>query len=662
MKTTHILIISFLISVFFPVSAQDYPFKMSQKKLRIEQLSYSVEKIKSTQSKQLLIKEPISTRDENIVSIIDIGTSANAYSFWKKLSYLWVNPEINTVVNIHRRGGALDQDAYFGDLAYDISKNGGRSWEITNVLFDGHSEGEIDWISARYPQICVFNPDNSSDPNDSYVSYFAPSLYNFPNWDYVYGVGSIGDTSYHTQNSILSDDSFYQNIPQGFDMTSDGNIFVLDKNMQITDEANIYMDSLIVVKGEWSEGLEDFIYERELLEANIDDDLDFPVDYQIAFGPDGQTAYIVIIANNGEAEQIGSSQNLYPIYWKTTDGGQTWSEPNVIQLDGNNGLYGLVNHHLLDEQIVELFGDNPPPREEIAYTTAYDCDIMVDKDNNLHIAVVVGPAGNDPYSIVTAPNFIAAVDIFSLDGGDTWYFEEMGRIKTFRGDIGDIYQDNRIQITTTPNSDLMFISWLDTDMEDAETNDRPNIFVRGFNFYTFCKTNNSNGNIEPTNVTMFSEGMWEAFFAIAPKFCFEFVDGVYTIPYVYVEMDINNLDPLNPVQFKYIQDFTFSEESFLPCPIGVEDQNFRQQNVKVIGNSPNPFLEETDINIELFRSEDVKIIVNSITGQQLEQFDFGKLNQGKHTLTLKLPTLNSGIYFYTLIAGQYFTTAKFIVK
>ena len=248
---------------------------------------------------------------------------------------------------------------------------------------------------------------------------------------------------------------------------------------------------------------------------------------------------------------------------------------------------------------------------------------------------------------------------FFSNGGLDWACEEMGRIKTFRGNFGDLIQDNRIQITTTPNADLIFISWLDTDMENAEENNNPNIWVRGFNPSNYCKTT-SNGEDASTNVTMFSEGMWEAFLGTAPKYCFEFESGEYTIPYVYVEL--NPEEPMEEIQFKYIQDFMFTEDDFYPCPIGIEEQTSHKQPLKVLGNSPNPFRDETNIQIELYKSENLKIMVYSTTGQQLFETDFGKLDQGSHNLTLQLPNQNAGVYFYTVEAGQSRITGKMVIE
>ncbi len=672
MKKIYLIVFSFV----FVISgfAQKNPFKMDKERMRVEQIP---SKDNQPQTKSILKPLPeisIPDRDVNYVSIVDIGTSANAYTYWKKLSYLWVDPNLNTVTNIHRMGGVLDEGEDSGDLAYDISKDGGQSWVNMNEIYISQGNpDEWQFAPVRYPQGGIFNPLGNSDPDDAFVTYFSPCVYSgwFPPWTYVHGVSEVGDTANSTYSFVFPDDRFFQNIPLGYDITSDGKVFVIDENKDLTGDEPDYRDSLIITKGIWDEVLQDFAYIREMLEALVDSSCGKPFDTKVAFGLDGQTGYIVMIANNGEAEQVEGFQNLYPIYWKTTDGGEVWSGPEVIQIDGPSGMNGIVNHHLTDEQIFELFGENPPSRTEISYTTAFDCDIAVDDNGRLHIAVVIGPTGMDPYSIITAEGYLAAYDLFLENPYNPFCAVPMGRIRTFRGYIGEaMTYDNRIQITTNPTSDKIFVSWLDTDLEDEEENNRPNIWVRGFDVHTFQRTSGSLLEDGPTNVTLFSEGMWQAHLFAAPKTAFE-EDDYITIPYVFVELDTADPNPdLAPIQFKYIQDFSFGNGDWcweycgeIHCGwVGQEEINQVEEGVIVSGNIPNPFRAETNIQIELYQSENVTVTVYSITGQHLFDKDFGRLNQGSHELLLQLNGLSSGVYFYTVAAGQNRVAKKMVVE
>ena len=71
------------------------------------------------------------SRDVNFVTVISIGTSANAYSYGYgggQKSILYSNQDLNTVSHFHRMGGTLDPGGYSGDLGYDVSFDGGMTW------------------------------------------------------------------------------------------------------------------------------------------------------------------------------------------------------------------------------------------------------------------------------------------------------------------------------------------------------------------------------------------------------------------------------------------------------------------------------------------------------------------------------------------------------
>ncbi len=655
------------------IAQQAYRFKTGIKEVqRIDAPAIGIEPVQSTaivktKTNENYVLAPTADRDVNIVTIVDIGTSANAYGYGYaggQKSLVWADPDMNTVTNFHRMGGALDVGGYSGDLGYDISTDGGTTWTNMIELYvaTDNGGGQYYYDAARYPNHGLYNPEGSTDPNDAYVVFFAPNL-DGSNSDsdagwggYSYGVANIGDTSIHTKNLKSTHGDYYQYIPDAFDITSTGEVWVVDQNQDWTGGGLVYLEQMIINRGTWNGS--DFEYDESLLDCPVQPDLVRPVNTKVAFGPDGMTGYIVILSDDGSAEQQSGFVNLYPIYWKTTDGGENWDGPNFIQLDGADGLGGIVYHHLTDEQIAELFEPPVPAREDISYTTAFDHDIVVDAWGNVHIAVVIAPTGADPYSIITAEGFTAAVDIFTKNGGQSWEVEEMGRPRTFRGNFGDLSEDNRIQITTNPAADKIFISWLDTDLEDEVDNNRPNIWIRGFDPITYLKTIGSPVEDGPTNVTLFSEGMWQAYFFIAAATCFE-DNGVYTIPFTYEDMDPN--DPAAQVQFKYITDFTFDENAdFTIQDVG---DNFASNSItEVSQNFPNPFSGETYVTVTLSEASNLNVDVYTLTGQKASSKSYGYLTTGAHTLTVDGNDLAPGVYFYTITAGESTVTHKMIVE
>ncbi len=653
---------------------QAYTFKIDTKqKSRIKSPAIGVEPLKTQAITKSYIQHkrivPPADRNVNIVSIIEIGTSANAYGYGYaggQKSLVWVDPTLNTVTNFHRMGGAHDPNNYSGNLGYDVSTDGGSSFtnDVQCYKATNNNGGTYYTDAARYPNHGIYNPSGNTDPANAYVVFFAPNLDGSngnggAGWGgYSYGVASIGDTSYHTKNLLSSHDDYYQYIPDAYDLTSQGLSIVVDVNQDWTSGSMVYQGNLILNTGHWDSGVGDFVYTQDLLDAPELDSVGRPAHTEVAFSADGNTGYIVTLGDDGSAEQPGGMHGLYPIYWKSTDAGETWDGPYFIQLDGPNGLAGIVYHALSDSAIAGLFNPPVPSREEINYTTAFDFNCAVDNNNNLHIAVVIGPTGSSAYSIITAKGYLTVEDIFTYDGGTSWYAEEMGHPLTFRGTFGDLTEDNRIQITTTPDRSKMFISWLDTDIEDATDNDQPNIFCRGFEPATFLKTHNLADSALPTNVTKFSDGMWQAYFFAAPEYCFD-NNGTYTIPFVYENMDPT--DPAQPVQFEYIQNFSFSNADFTIQD--VKQHKINNVNVASVSqNFPNPFTGKTYVTVSLKQGNDVSLGVYTLTGQKVSGKNYGYLTAGSHNLTISSNNLSKGVYFYTVKAGEQKVTHKMIVQ
>ncbi len=603
-------------------------------------------------------------RDVDIVSIIDIGTSANAYSYGYRggqKQILTYNPDLNILTHFHRMGGALDPDGYSGDLGYDISLDGGITWEkmVECYVATENAGGEYYTDAARYPNHGMWNSDDTFE--GAYVVFFCPNLDGTNDiWGgYSYGIINIADTSIRTKNLDSSPDDVYTEVPDGYTFTSQGLSLCLDFNQDWTSGTLDYLDQMILNKGYYDDGAEDFVYEQELIDFEVinEDEQFMPTYVQAAFSADGMTGYIVTLADNGSNEHIGETYGFYPIYWKTTDGGENWEGPSHIQLDGPNGLGGIVYHLIDDETYVEFFEDTP--REEVGYTTGFDLDCAVDNSGDLHIAVAVGATASSNYSISSNQNLFGIMDIYTTDGGVSWFAEIMGYPQCFRGgypDPADYYEDNRVQITTNKNHDKLFISWLDTDIEDQEDNNRPNIYARGFDPITLMKTVDNQGTDGPTNVTFLSTGWRASHFAIAANYCIE-NDGVYTIPYTYQEMDV--IDPIQPVQYKYITDFSFSDADFLVQNVSSQPEIAK---FEVSQNYPNPVNGQTYFTVSLDEGSDLNLEVTSITGQLISNRDLGYKSAGTHTLTINANDLSAGVYFYSVSTETNKITLKMIVQ
>ncbi len=610
-------------------------------------------------------------KNVNVVTIVDIGTSANAYSYsygGGQKEVLAAAPEVGVVSNFHRMGGTLDPGGYSGDLGYDVSFDGGLTW--TNMIeiytATNNAGGEYYTDAGRYPSHGIYNPFGNTDVDNAWLAFHAPNLdgTNSPDsWGgYSYGVANLSDPEgTKTKNLQGSEPPYYQYIIDAYDVTRAGTIFAVDVNQDWGSGSVVYQGSLILNKGVWDDGEEDFVFTRELLDLPVNAETTRPAHVKTAFSDDGQIGYISVIGDNETVPVVSEAPGYYPIILKTTDGGETWSEPKGIQLAGPNGLAGIVQELLDDDQIAQLYEEPLPTREQIPYTTAFDHDIVVDADGNLHIGVVIGVVGSNDYSIVSAEYLFAAYDIYTTDGGITWHAIKLGNIRQFRGewDNGDFTEDNRIQVSHSPDRESIFVLWLDSDLESAESNNRPNIFARGVrpNPWGTADLTCENGNDTPTNVTNFSAAMWNASFHGVASRSF-YANGKYTIPISYQPL-APDADPGAAVQFKYITDFSFTNDDF--CIVGNEEIQ-AVEAVQVSQNFPNPFSNETNVNLNLVKGSQVSVEVYNLTGQKVIDLDLGYKPAGHSSFTISAEDLTTGIYFYTVQAGAEKVTRKMIVK
>ncbi len=595
------------------------------------------------------------------MTIKDIGNAANAYSYGYaggQKTILWVDDNLNTVSHIHR----MTSDArYSGDLAMDVSMDGGENFDNNVMIYESTiSGGEYNTDAIRYPQGVIYNPPGNTDPANAHVIFHGPNLdgSNGDTWGgYSYGHASLADysdTSKHLKPAEPGE-GFYQYIPEAMTVTQDGQFWIVDPADDWTSGELDYSHKLILNQGTYSEDDGDITFEQSLLDAPVVDneELWYVSNEKVAFDANNEIGYIAILSDDESVEF--SEQCFYPIIFKTTDGGETWENMGGVQLGGPDGIPSIVDDMLTDEQIGELFEEPLPARDEILYTTAFDFDMVVDNDGDLHIAAVVGVRGSDPYSIATGEDFMSAMDIFTVDGGNTWNAVECREIKRFRGNFGDISEDNRIQASTTMDGEKVFISWLDTDPEfSEEENNQPDIWTCGVDVENGMYT-------DPVSVTEFTEAWGAAFFAIASHYVFDNGD-TYEIPYSYEDMDPN--DPIQPIQYKYIQGFTMSDEDFVNEISGVitDVETPAITRSAVSQNMPNPFSNTSTVEVNLNEAASLSLEVVNMVGQTVYRIDKGEVPAGEKEFTIDATNLKPGIYLYNVRVNETTITKKMVVE
>jgi hypothetical protein len=474
--------------------------------------------------------------ERNPVTVITIGSAANAFGLsGKPRTVLWADNNLNTITFLHRMLGSPGG----GFLGYGLSTDGGSTWDTNIPILTSP-------VYAPKPVGAIYNPEGNSDPGQAYLTYFIPSTAG----TYITGVHKLDQSQNPTQNTW----SGYYNANHGFTIQPlSGDAFAVAAAM---DGFN-YMDCLVVSRGVFNPAINDYEYNQSLIPfpAHPQGSQFQPADVKIAFAADGLTGFISAIWDNMTDTHAGGKA-FYPILIKTADGGNTWGNPMPFKIGGPDG-FSEVKNYLSDEQLEEIFGLPLPHRDSIIYTTAYEHGLALDMNGNPHISVSIGVADiNAPYTIIAGDGYGATFHFYTLSQGQCRIARYVTHNKTFRGTFGGISEDNRSQISTNPDGSKVFLSWLDTDFLGVTDNIMPDIFCNAYDVMTRKYTS-------VYNVSNGSEAWLESFMGTASHYIFENENG-YVIPFVYQTMPDG--DPMNPVNYKYIADFTLTDADFILGP------------------------------------------------------------------------------------------------
>jgi hypothetical protein len=138
-----------------------------------------------------------------------------------------------------------------------------------------------------------------------------------------------------------------------------------------------------------------------------------------------------------------------------------------------------------------------------------------------------------------------------------------------------------------------------------------------------------------------------------------------------VEFGIGNATVIDSVIIRWTNGLVQRFANIAPNQIidAVEGQTIGVQNSGEIvpskyslsQNYPNPFNPITNVKFSIVNSGTVKIIVYDIMGKEVQSLVNEKLSAGTYEIAFDGSNLNSGIYFYTLTAGDYTETKKMVL-
>ncbi len=575
---------------------------------------------------------------------IPIGVSGNAYGLYgNPRTYLWADPNVNSVTFSHRMTGGVEVEGN-SRFAYDVSTDGGSTWTNNVHVYSPTGPGpQYPQDAGRYPQGAIINPNGNTDPANAFFTYFGPTLDNSNgNWGgYCYGSNPLTatDPSTPSQVNLTSGGDVWRLIPNAYTVTTKGEAWYIDGNYEGADY--IYNGTMILGRG----GIEDG--ELAMTETYFDmlANADGINDIKIAFGPDGMTGYIVVMTD--AVSDPTPYTSYHPILLKTTDGGDTWSDPIDVQFGGVDGIES-IKYYWSDEilESIDIYGPGFN-RDEVYYNMGFSVDIIVDGQGNPHLTGILAIGSEDGW--YPGEGTMATWHVYSPDGGSTWDATALYDNIFFDGDIGGLGIWNRPYAASTYDGHYLFFSWIDTDLDGAEANTNPNIFVVGYDsedhFYT-----------EVDNVTELSLYWFSAFYGSMSQYVFAEKDADVwhcEIPFMFTEYTVPG-DPAAEMNFYYIDGYT------IDMPVGISN-NEAIANFSVAQNSPNPAVNTTSILVTAESTGVINLKVSNILGQIVESQSVST-SALAHTFSVDVSNLDSGIYFYTVEIGNSSVTKKMLVK
>ena len=577
-------------------------------------------------------------------TFIPIGASGNAYSVYANgRTILWADPMLNSIVMTHRMLGGTEVEGN-SRISYDVSTDGGATWQTNNQVYTptGPDAGTgYPDNAGRYPQGGILNPPGNTDPANAYYTYFTTAMNgDNNNWGGI-GYGSNQLTNIPpdpTQTNLSSGGDVWWLIPDAFHITQTGVAWGFDGSFPYDGSAYNYNGKLIVERGEIVDGAIE--YTQELVDF-LDEGEGFN-DVKIAFAPDGQTGYMCVMTES--VSDPVENTNYHPVLLKTTDGGESWDDPIQVQFGGADGIESIKNY--IPDTIITLldyYADWGGDRDELIFNMGFAVDMVVDAMGNPYLIGMVS-LGTDEGNWY--PGLGTEWAIYSKDGGETWDADPLWDQYWFDGTVGDLPVYNRPQASIDYDGENIFYSWLDSEVEQAEENDRPNIYVMGYDIEEGAYT-------DVTNVTYFTQAWNKAFFGSSSYYVFKINDEAFEIPFFYAEFTSPDV-PIDPVNYWYIKDFVLT-------PVAVAEIGAEKESFSVGQNYPNPAKSSTEILVTASTDKTIELTVSNMLGQVVYR-DATDSRAVAHSFSVNVSNLDPGIYLYTVKIGDQAVTKKMLVE
>ncbi len=450
------------------------------------------------------------------------GSSTNMFTMVRNNSNpIAASKDLNTIVFIHRNNvNAFGGNS--GQLRYDISTNGGSSWTNNQGILNPATG-----VTARYPNVVLHNPPGNTSPSNASFGFLA-AVVNGNYWNgYVTGTQKIGaGVSGETYNQPNPNSLIAGSLVKG----APGVYWAIDCSSDGTNETG----SVLVYKGVWNGTTHINWSTNNVLSPGFNlnyNGIPYTGDMNIAFDPSGTFGWISIV---GHLNSGPSSFNIYPIFYKTTNGGNTWSGPITL----NFNQFNCITSNLYTTPAITI-----------------GADLTVDAYGNPHFLAVVAN-GNGNYGI-DYDDWHHVMDITQKNG--LWTAYDIANVKNspeqFVGSTSTVFQMISPQIARSADGKKIFFTWTDNSFYTlGDPNFAPDLFGRALDV-----TKNQITNIKDfTSCNGSVSG--SIYFPHIAEEVLEPSSGTYMVAVAYAAFTSG--DPDQVANMKFLNNVTFSNTDF----------------------------------------------------------------------------------------------------
>ena len=472
----------------------------------------------------------------NCTSSDILGSASNVYTqILTEARPVAVDDDLNSILFLHRNN-ATTFGGHSGNLRYDLSTNAGLTWASNAGPVNPTSVNGTN--AARYPNVSIYNPAGNTNPNNAYLSYIAATVGSTWNGA-VSGVRKLdgtGNTENYNQTGATQ-----TLIPRAMVKGAPGVFWSIDAVWNGTA-----ISGYRIYKGTWN-GSNDVVWTvNTTLTPTFNTLFDGAVhtsDFSMAFDPTGTYGWVCLLTH---VTPGASGFTFYPVFYKTTDGGVTWSGPEQVDLM----QFPCISSNIAQGNIA---------------TAAFDLSMTVDVNGDPHAFMAVGN-GNNAYAIFFA-NWTAMVDLTRSNG--LWNPIILDEVWRGRGTWGtapnQVTLDMGPQAAHSPDGSKVFFTWVDADSSviQATADQSPNLYAKAYDVNTHLWTDTY--DMSSCNATWNGKILF-------PKLAETVLSnsGNYKLAVVFAELGLND-NPLNPANFHYLDSiyFTPADFTFPQCSVAV---------------------------------------------------------------------------------------------